>query len=222
MKRTDMKTEYINKETIDSILDEILTELRDNRKSMPFDLSASKTALLVLDMQKYFLQANSHAYVTSSKAIKPRISELIRLFRDINRPIIFTRHLNDEQNAGLMSVWWKDLIRSDNPTSEIDDDLAYEGMTVINKSQYDAFYETELEEMLHEQGIEQLIVCGVMTHLCCETTIRSAFVRGFECFFPIDGTAAYNIDQHRASFINLSQGFAIPTNSKTIIRELKK
>ncbi len=217
-----MKTEYINDETIDRTLEDLLTELRDTRKRHPFDLSASKTALLVLDMQKYFLEPTSHAYIPSSKAIIPRINDLIRIFREINRPIIFTRHLNDEQNAKLMSVWWKDLIRSDQPKSEIDDDLAYEGMTLINKSQYDAFYNTDLEKILHEQGIEQLIVCGVMTHLCCETTIRSAFVRGFECFFPIDATAAYNLDQHRATFTNLSHGFAIPTNCKTIIKELKK
>jgi len=217
-----MKTEYINKESIDNVLDDIITELRHLPKRMPFDLSASKTALLVLDMQKYFLQPTSHAYIPSSGAIIPRINDLIRVFREINRPIIFTRHLNDEQNAGLMSVWWKDLIRSDNSLSEIDDDLAHEGMTLINKSQYDAFYETDLEKILHEQGIEQLVVCGVMTHLCCETTIRSAFVRGFQCFFPIDGTAAYNLDQHRSTFINLSHGFTIPTNSKTIIRELRK
>ena len=53
-----------------------------------------------------------------------------------------------------------------------------------------------------------MVVSGVMTHLCCETTARSAFVRGFEVFFLIDGTATYNKEHHLATLLNLSHGFA--------------
>ncbi len=49
-----------------------------------------------------------------------------------------------------------------------------------------------------------------MTHLCCETTARSAFVRGFEVFFTIDGTATYNKEFHFATLHNLAHGFALP------------
>jgi isochorismate hydrolase len=47
-----------------------------------------------------------------------------------------------------------------------------------------------------------------MAHLCCETTARSAFTRGFEVFFLVDGTASYNRDFHQASLLNLAHGFA--------------
>jgi isochorismate hydrolase len=47
-----------------------------------------------------------------------------------------------------------------------------------------------------------------MTHLCCETSARAAFVRGFEVLFPVDGTATYNQAFHRATLLNLSHGFA--------------
>jgi isochorismate hydrolase len=49
-----------------------------------------------------------------------------------------------------------------------------------------------------------------MTHLCCETTARSAFMHGFETFFTVDGTATYNEAFHRAALLNLSHGFALP------------
>jgi isochorismate hydrolase len=49
-----------------------------------------------------------------------------------------------------------------------------------------------------------------MTHLCCETTARSAFMRGFEVFFTIDGTATYNEEHHWAALLNLAHGFATP------------
>src|SRR4030042_1513571 len=80
--------------------------------------------------------------------------------------------------------------------------------TLIQKSQYDAFYHTQLNELLHTSGVTQVVLCGVMTHLCCETTARSAFMHGFEVFFPVDGTATYNLAYHRASLLNLAHGFA--------------
>jgi bifunctional isochorismate lyase/aryl carrier protein len=49
-----------------------------------------------------------------------------------------------------------------------------------------------------------------MTNICCETTARSAFVRGFEVFFAIDGTATYSEEHHLATIMNFSYGFVIP------------
>ena len=56
-----------------------------------------------------------------------------------------------------------------------------------------------------------------MANLCCESTARAAFMRGFEVFFTIDGTAANNKDFHMASLLNLSYGFAIPILTKEIL-----
>ena len=85
-----------------------------------------------------------------------------------------------------------------------------EGYIYIEKKQYDAFLQTLLEETLRQRKIEQIVITGVMTHLCCETTARSAFMRGFEVFFTVDGTATYNEELHRASLLTLSHGFAVP------------
>jgi isochorismate hydrolase len=62
--------------------------------------------------------------------------------------------------------------------------------------------------MLRASGVTQVVICGVMTHLCCESTARSAFMHGYEVFFPVDGTATYNLTYHRASLVNLAHGFA--------------
>ncbi len=82
----------------------------------------------------------------------------------------------------------------------------YEGK-IITKNQYDAFYQTDLEEYLRSKNVEQVIISGLLPNLCCETTARSAFVRGFEVFFPVDATAAYNRDFHLSTFRNLGFGF---------------
>jgi isochorismate hydrolase len=60
-----------------------------------------------------------------------------------------------------------------------------------------------------------------MTHLCCETSARSAFMRGFEVFFPIDGTATYNRDFHLATLRNLAHGFATMTTVRELLIKLE-
>jgi len=115
-----------------------------------------------------------------------------------------------------MAHWWHDLITIENPLSAIIPDFDFSNRYVLRKSQYDAFHQTDLEEILIKKGISQLVVSGVMTHLCCETTARSAFMRGFEVFFLIDGTATYNQEFHLASLRNLAHGFATPMFSGDI------
>lgn len=168
-----------------------------------------RAALLVLDMQDYFLSEVSHAFIPSAQAILHNIQILTDVFRAADRPVVFTRHINTDADAGMMSRWWRDTIRSDSPDSEITAFNTTSGV-VIQKSQYDAFYNSPLEETLRGRGVEQVVVTGVMTHLCCETTARSAFVRGFEVFFCVDGTATYTEEFHCASVLNISHGFAVP------------
>jgi isochorismate hydrolase len=60
-----------------------------------------------------------------------------------------------------------------------------------------------------------------MAHLCCETTARSAFVRGFEVFFVVDATATYNRQFHQSTLINLAHGFAIPVLTQEVLDALR-
>ena len=64
-------------------------------------------ALLVIDMQNYFLDAASHAFVSSAPAIIPGISGLISRFHDNGRPVIFTRHIADSSPTTMLE-WWGD------------------------------------------------------------------------------------------------------------------
>jgi len=166
------------------------------------------TALLVVDMQGYFLEPESHAYLPSAEKIVPGLASLSMVFREAGLPVFFTRHLNTDENAGALGLWWNDLIRTESPLSEITPALDTSLGTVIEKSQYDAFHGTGLEELLRGRGVTRVVVTGVATHLCCETTARSAFVRAFEVTFPVDGTATYDEEHHLATLLNLTHGFA--------------
>ena len=180
-----------------------------------------RAALLVLDMQAYFLQPDSHAYVPSAPAIVPGISALLRAFRRAGRPIFFTQHGNTPEDAGMMMQWWRELIKPRSAHSQLIGQLDTSKAFIINKSQYDAFHQTALERRLRVHGTEQVVISGVMTHLCCECTARAAFMRGFEVYFTVDGTATYNEELHRASLLTLSHGFAIPVLIEEIVALLE-
>ena len=169
-----------------------------------------KAVLLVLDMQEYFLREGSHAFVPSATAIIPGINKLITTFVENERPIVATRHINTPEDAGMMAKWWRDLINPQSAHSHYINIVKTPNTIFINKTQYDAFLDSSLEDVLRQRNIEQVVTCGVMTHLCCESTARSAFMRGFEVFFTVDGTATYNEELHRASLLTLSHGFAVP------------
>ncbi|MEW6402405.1 MAG: isochorismatase family protein [Chloroflexota bacterium] len=213
------KETYFTPETIRQKSIEILTVLdglRKRHEDIAFE--PRRAALLVLDMQEYFLQQSSHAFVPSAPAIIPIIQMLINCFHANRQPVIFTRHINTPENAGMMSRWWRDLLRSGTPEGRISPLLDSSDGIVVQKSQYDAFYQSELEQILRSNEVEQVVITGVMTHLCCETTARSAFVCGFEVFFTVDGTATYIESFHRATLQNLAHGFAVPVLSEEIIR----
>ena len=175
------------------------------------------TALLVVDMQGWFLEPSSHAYLPSAADIVPGIVSLSRAFWENELPVVFTRHLNTEQDAGSLGLWWSDLIRVEDPLSEIAPALDTSVGIVLEKNQYDAFHGTGLEGIFRERGVRRIVVTGVATHLCCETTARSAFVRGFEVTFPVDGTATYDENHHLATLLNLSHGFATATRMRDLV-----
>jgi len=214
------KEQYFSPQTIESKALEIYLRLGDYRHKQPIPFTPSHSALLVLDMQDYFLEASSHAYIPSAKAIIPGIKSLIQAYTALGLRIVFTRHLNTPQDARLMASWWHDLITDKDPLSQITTELDTTAAIVLQKSQYDALYKTPLEKILHDWAVTQVVICGVMTHLCCETTARSAFMRGFEVFFTVDGSATYNEEFHRATLINLSHGFATLVMIKDLLASL--
>jgi isochorismate hydrolase len=222
-----MKEAYFTPESIEETAVQMLAELfgysprgRRGADQRP-NLRVGSVALLVLDMQDYFLEPESHAFVPSAPAILPRIQALATAFEARGLPLFFTQHVNTPEDAGSMGRWWRQVLSADNPLSRINAALGSFNGTLIQKTQYDAFYKTDLEARLQERGVEQVVVTGVMTHLCCETTARSAFMRGFGVFFTVDGTATYNRALHVGTLRGLTHGFAEPVLAAEILAALR-
>ena len=93
--------------------------------------------------------------------------------------------------------------------------------TIIDKNRYSSFFGTELNNLLRKEGVEDLVIAGVLTNCCCETTARDAFMRDYRVFFVADATAAPTEELHLASLRNLAFAFAYILNTKDILENIK-
>jgi nicotinamidase-related amidase len=116
-----------------------------------------------------------------------------------------------------MGWWWEGKCIEGSPESEIHPEISpLSGEKVILKHRYSAFYNTDLETILRCLKIEDIVITGVMTNLCCESTARDAYFRDYRVFFPADGTGSINEEMHLSSLLNLAFGFAFITTCKDI------
>ena len=183
-------------------------------KARPFDfqLDPKKTALIVIDMQRDFVEPGGFGEtlgndVTRLQAIIPATAALIAGFRKAGLTIVHTRECHRPDRADCPPAK-KDrgnpklrigdpgpmgrILISGEPGADIVPELyPVEGEIVLDKPGKGAFYSTPLGDMLKERGITQLVFAGVTTEVCVQTTMREANDRGYECLLAEDATESY-------------------------------
>jgi len=188
------------------------------------ELNRLKAGLLVIDMQKFFLDPGSPTFTCGGLAVLSNVKRLVSAFRGAGRPVIFTRHVHHPAglDAGIMEWWWEGMCLEGTEESEIHDDIApLANEKVVTKHRYSAFYNTDLETVLRCMELEDLVVAGIMTNMCCESTARDAFYRDYRVFFLADGTGSINEEMHLATLLNVAFGFAYVTTTDDVIAQLK-
>ncbi len=183
-----------------------------------------KTALLVIDMQNFFLREGSHACLPAGQTILPNVVQLINGWQSAGGLVLLTRHAVAEgEDPGVMARWWPDTVREGSDDAQLHPTVAEAsaGLPVLRKTRYNAFHHTALEQRLREQGVERVVVAGVMTHLCVDTTAREAFVRDFEVVIPLDATASTSEALHLGSIRALGHGFACLAPTGVLLDHLK-
>jgi nicotinamidase-related amidase len=215
---------YVAEETLEAKTRTWLDKIAPfNRHQMR--LSRERAALLVIDMQRFFLDPASPTFTCGGLAILPTLKRLIAAFRKAGRPVIHTRHVHhpDRLDAGIMGWWWEGMCLEGSPESEVHEQLApLSHEKVVLKHRYSTFYNTDLETVLRCLRIEDLVISGIMTNMCCESTARDAYYRDYRVFFLADGTGTVNEEMHLASLLNLAFGFAYVTTAREVIGELEK
>jgi biuret amidohydrolase len=183
----------------------------------PLSVDFDKTALLIIDMQRDFLEPGGFGAalgndVSRLQAAVTPCREVLAAARRAGMLVIHTRegHRPDLSDAPPLKVKRGDpamrigapgpmgriLIRGE-PGHDIIPELYPLGSEpVIDKPGKGAFYQTDLELMLHSSGIDTLLVCGVTTEVCVNTTVREANDRGFRCIVLADCCASYFPEFH--------------------------
>jgi len=215
---------YVTTSTLASKTDRWLKEI-DPFNQHGMTLNGEKSALLIIDMQDFFLDPQSPSYTCGGLAIIPTIAKVAAAFREKNRPVIYTKHVHhpDHLDSGIMAGWWEGMCIEGSPESEIHKDLTpMPSEKVILKHRYSSFYNTDLETILRVLKIEDLVITGIMTNMCCESTARDAYYRDYRVFFLADGTGSINEEMHLASLLNLSFGFSYVTTADRVIGALSE
>jgi nicotinamidase-related amidase len=166
-----------------------------------FEIKPSKSCLLVIDMTNAFLLPGAPIEVPEGLSLIPRLRALINVCRDKGLRIIFITHSyrKDGSDLGLHPAF-DPTIRSKNILREGTEDVEFhcelrpqEDDIVIVKRRFSAFVGTELGLILHNNEIDTLIIGGVVTSVCCESTARDARNRDYKVIFLSNGTAAMNV-----------------------------
>jgi len=192
-----------------------LKPYQHNRKLKP-----GQSVLLIVDFQEFFANPESHACLPHIHMVEGNIIRLLSAYRKRDLPVIFTRHAHGEDsNIGALGRWWRDPLMDGNPLSCLRFEPE-EGEVLVVKDRYDAFYNTELDEVLRTMEAEELVIAGVMTDLCVETTARSAFVRDYDATIVLDATTTQEDKLHLSSLLTLAHGFAVIRRTDEILEAL--
>ena len=178
------------------------------------------TALLVVDMQNFFTSMTTTAL--------PNVLKLVSHFRSRSQPIFFTQHGHTKEEFTppyrnqLVRKWgrqgsiaigssdWKFMPEIENVCDKGE---------IVPKNTYDSFLNTPLESKLKEAGVSRIVVCGVMTDCCCDTTARAAFNRGFETYMVSDACGSASKTQHNAGLDAFGFVFGEVVDTESVLQE---
>lgn len=145
-----------------------------------------KTGLIVVDVQNDYFTGGSMELVNMDAAAV-NCARLLDFFRTQQVEIFHMQHIATREGATFFVA--------DTPGCEIHDNVKPQaGEAVIVKHYPSSFRETELAEMLKQAAVQELVICGAMTHMCIDTTTRAAFDLGFQCHVIADACATRDLE----------------------------
>lgn len=183
----------------------------DNRRPFPAErFAAEPAALLVVDMQRDFLEAGAPLPADGGLAVVPRINHLIGLARGAGLPVIFTHevHRADGSDYGIELEYDPRHCEEGTPGADLLPALdAAPGDRHIYKRRYDAFLGTDLDFLLRGLGVRNLYVCGVDTDICVLGSVVSARNLDYRVAVVADCCAGSSAEAHDAALVCLGTVF---------------
>jgi ureidoacrylate peracid hydrolase len=184
-------------------------------------------ALVIVDMQNDFIDdtgmiAKEGRDVSQAKEMAERLPALIKAARAAGTLVVFVRNeYTTDRNLYLSDVWLDQAARqrkggytrlpvcaAGSWSGDFYGDVRPEpGEAIVTKHRYSGFHNTDLDTILRSNGIRTVIMTGVVTNVCVETTAREAFVRDYYVVLVKDGCAAYSQADHDMTLKNVDRFF---------------
>ena len=196
-------------------------------------LDRTKTAMIVVDMQNAFLSDEGSMVktgmdITELKKTAAPVRHLVEACHSADIPIIFTRMVQraDFKDAGLRlerrpALKEVDSLVAGTWDAELDPRMDVQTRDyILDKTRYSSFYNTNLEVILRGLAVDTLIICGVTTEICVESTIRDAYFRDYKIVVPEDAVAAMDVTRHQGTLLTIQFGFGTVTTTAEVIDSL--
>lgn len=191
---------------------------------------SKKTAVVVVDLQKSLTREGGSNYYPTATEMMPRVCTQLAKMRELGAQLIYiwtkagassgltcrAHYYNPELAGRLMPL-------SDESWMELDDDLPIdpEQDLIIRKFTYSAFWGTPLLKYLEQLGVENVLVCGIKTNVCCRQTMIDSVSHGFKTFMIRDMTSTNNDEIKAFHLAEMDKYFAKVLDSDEVIERLK-
>lgn len=215
-----------------------------------FDVRPESTALLLVDLQNYAARPDmgygpvlrkqaphlaQYYFCRLQDVVIPANRKLLRAFREAGLRVIYTRvgpQLQDgsdmiarrqrrdldQLSAHSVPALWA----AGTPEYAILDALApSSGEYIVDKNSSGAFNSTGIDQILRNMGVQSLVITGIATEMCVETTARDASDRGFNVVIAEDATATFEPKSHIASLYNFAKSYGLVRSADEVIQLIK-
>jgi nicotinamidase-related amidase len=184
-------------------------------------LEPRATALLVIDLQRYFVDAASPVAVPNAIGTFPNVNTIASALRSQGGQVVWLRHTFSERKPFATPAWFegpdsgyvrasREHLTLGSPDHELHSGLVLAADDwVVDKHRFSPFLpnSSNLEARLRARGINTVVITGALTNCCCESTARDALMLDYRVLFASDATAALTDQEHNASLLNLAMTF---------------
>jgi bifunctional isochorismate lyase/aryl carrier protein len=185
-------------------------------------LDPNRTALLIHDMQQYFLDF-FNTFASPVKELLHNIYSIRQHCKALGIPVIYTAQPScqtSEQRGLLQDMWGPGLSKHPHKDRIVDYLSPSCEDIILTKWRYSAFQKTNLLDILHQNNRNQLIICGVYAHIGCLLTACEAFMHDIQPFFIADAVADFSWEDHKMSFTYVSRKCGVTTLTKDLLPNL--
>lgn len=200
--------------------------------------AAGRTALIVVDMQRAFLEPGEAMEVPPAREVVPRIQALLTVFRARRLPVVFTEFLYTEAAPLLVGELHPEHRRAapgaargfGRPSSSclagelnvatVAELAPHPDELVVQKPYYDAFHGTVLDGALRARGVTHLVITGTLTDICVLATVVGGFNREYRITVVEDGVATLWPEIQRATLDIIGRAYGRVQPAKTVVDEI--